>query len=210
MTPRAYHSPKREQAALETRRAIRSAAEELFLRHGYGPTTMKAIALQAGVVERTVFLVFPSKAALLSEIIRVAVRGDDDATAMADRPAWQAMLSAPPEQIIPRYVALNAALMMRTARFLALGEAAATVDPDLEEFRDRGRLATRTDLQAIASSLFRNGVPAGGISEQQAGDTIYALAANEQLFLRLTDDCAWTEQQYAALLERTLNAALGL
>ncbi len=210
MTPRAYHSPKREQAALETRRSIRSAAEQLFLRDGYGPTTIKAIARRAGVVERTVFLVFPSKAALLSEIIRVAVMGDDSATPLADRDAWQAMLSAPAEQVIPHYVALNAALMTRTARFLALGEAAATADPDLEAFRDRGRLATRTDLQAVASSLFRQGALGAGISEQQAGDTIYALAANEQLFLRLTSDCAWTEQQYAALLERTLNAALGL
>ncbi len=141
---------------------------------------------------------------------RVAVRGDDSATPMADRDAWQAMLSAPAEQVIPRFVALNTALMTRTARFLALGEAAATVDADLETFRDRGRVATRTDLQAVASSLFRQGALAAGISEQQAGDTIYALAANEQLFLRLVNDCAWTEQQYAALLERTLNAALGL
>jgi len=74
---RGYRSPKREQAALETRRRIRSTAERLFLRDGYIPTTTRAISREAGVAEMTLFNAFPSKAALLSEIVRVNLRGDD-------------------------------------------------------------------------------------------------------------------------------------
>ena len=75
---RRYHSPKRAQAALERRRRMRAAAERLFMRDGYEPTTVLAgIAAEAGVAEKTLYLAYPSKAALLSEIIRVGVRGGE-------------------------------------------------------------------------------------------------------------------------------------
>jgi hypothetical protein len=75
---RPYHSPKRAAAALKTRQAIRAAAEALFLRDGYTQTTMRAIAQQAGVPEKTMYLAYATKANLLREVIQVAVRGDED------------------------------------------------------------------------------------------------------------------------------------
>jgi len=80
---RPYKSPKREQRAQETRRRIRDAASRLFLRDGYAATTMTAIARAAKVGERTVYLAFPTKPALLGEIITVAVRGGDDDAPLA-------------------------------------------------------------------------------------------------------------------------------
>lgn len=111
-----YRSRKREQASLETRRRIRAVAEALFLRDGYARTTTKAIAREAGVAEMTLFLAFDNKAALLSEIIRTAVRGDDHETPIAGSAGWQAMLAAPPRQILLRFAALNGAIQARTAR----------------------------------------------------------------------------------------------
>jgi AcrR family transcriptional regulator len=104
---RAYRSRKREQASLETRQRIRAVAEALFLRDGYARTTTKAIARDAGVAEMTLFLAFENKAALLSEIIRTAVRGGDHETPMAASAEWQAMLEAPPHQILLRFAQLN-------------------------------------------------------------------------------------------------------
>lgn len=43
------------------RRRIRAAAERLFMRDGYGPTTMLSIAVEAGVAEKTLYLAFSSK-----------------------------------------------------------------------------------------------------------------------------------------------------
>lgn len=206
---RAYSSPKREEAALGTRRAIRAAAEHLFLRDGYARTSMKAIAARAGVSERTMYLVFPKKAVLLSEIIRVAVRGDDAPVGMAERADWQAMLAAPGEELLGRFAVLTAALMSRTARVLALGESAAAADPDLARERDRGHAATRTDLRPVAAALGERGLLRPDLDEAAAVDILFALAADESVYLRLTDACGWSAARYAEFLERALRGALG-
>src|SRR4051794_15938868 len=115
-TRRTYVSPKREAAAARRRQAIRDAAEHLFLRDGYGRTSMKAIAAHAGVSEKTMYLAFVNKAALLRRVIEVAVRGGDEAAGpMANRPEWRALALAPPEEIFERFAALNTKLMSRTA-----------------------------------------------------------------------------------------------
>ena len=44
---------------------------------------------------------------------------------------------------------------------------------------------------------------------QHAADTIYAVATDESVFLRLTRECGWTPVRYADLIARTLKASLG-
>src|SRR5215207_4630667 len=152
---RPYRSPRREAAALQTRRAIRDAAEALFLRDGYVRTTMKAIAAQAGVSEKTMYLTYASKARLLRHVIEVAVRGDEAPATLAQRPEWRAVVHGPPEEVFARFAALNAALMARTAQIIALAQAAATADPELAEVGARARATARADLHALAVELKR-------------------------------------------------------
>ena len=109
---RPYHSPKRAQAALERRRRMRAAAEELFMRDGYEPTTMQRIAAEAGVAERTLYLAYPSKAALLGEIIRVRVRGGEGDQPLTRRAPWVEMLAAASvAEVIARFAGGGAALI---------------------------------------------------------------------------------------------------
>jgi hypothetical protein len=69
-----FVGPGSVRTALETRRRIRLAAQTLLLRDGYVRTSMTAVAAQAGVAEKTVYLAYATKAALLDEIIRTAIR----------------------------------------------------------------------------------------------------------------------------------------
>lgn len=207
---RPYRSPRREAAALQTRRAIRDAAEALFLRDGYARTTMKAIAAQAGVSEKTMYLTYASKAKLLRHVIEVAVRGDEAPATLAERSDWRAIVRAPREEVFARFAALNAALMARTAPIIALAEAAAETEAELAEDRDRAHATARADLRALASELKQRGVLATDISEQDAADTMYALAADVTVYLRLSRDCGWTDTRYAELIARTLQATLGV
>ena len=204
---RRYRSPKRDQASLATRRRIRAAAEELFVRDGYVRTTTKAIARHAGVAEMTLFLAFDTKPALLSEIIRVNVRGDDDDTPVARRAAWQEILSAEPEHILRRFAEFTGDVQARTARILAVAEAAATTDPQLGSRRAEAHAHIRADVQQVADALTRHGHLARDVTPVQAADIIYALAS-ESTYLLLVDERGWSSPQYVEWLSMTLNATL--
>src|SRR5215472_185333 len=90
---RPYRSPLREQAAQRTRTQIRDAAAQLFAEQGYALTTMRQIAENAEVSERTAYLAFPSKLDLFMGVIGVATAGDDQPIPIAQRPEFQAALS---------------------------------------------------------------------------------------------------------------------
>lgn len=205
---RAYDSRKRTAAALENRRRIRAAASALFTENGFDATTMSSIAEAAGVSDRTVYLAFATKAALLNECIRVAVRGDDDETPLHARAIWQASLEGPPEQMLARLAQAVAQLMGRAARLLAVGESVGSDDPLLDEFRKRGRAATRADTLEAAEALKRAGVLRDGISTEQAADIIYAIASSESVYLRLVEHRGWTDEAYATVIGHALAGAL--
>lgn len=60
--------PSREQA-LELGERILRAATELFLSEGYGPTSIEAVALRAGISKRTFYYRFDDKAALFAAVV---------------------------------------------------------------------------------------------------------------------------------------------
>lgn len=67
-----------------TRRRILDAARQLFFRDGYAVTTLKAVAVEAAVAVQTVYAVFGSKAAILSELRAMVVNlPEADATLSA-------------------------------------------------------------------------------------------------------------------------------
>lgn len=205
---RRYESAARTAAAQETRRKIRAAAAEGFVLQGYAATSMKAIAAAAGVSEATVFLAFPTKAALLAECIRVAVRGDDDPTPLLAREWPRVLLEAPPERMLGLLADGSAELLSRTARLLAVGESVGPAEPVLNEVRERGRAATHADLLALARAMTRAGALKHGMSPERAADILYALAASESVYLRLVEHRGWSTAAYARMLERALAGAL--
>jgi AcrR family transcriptional regulator len=205
---RPYRSAKRAQGALQTRQAIREAATTSFLQDGYTRTSMKAIASRAGVSEKTMYLAYATKANLLSHVIQVAVRGDEDPAPLSRRPEWQAVFHGPRDQAFARFATLNAAVMARTAAIIAVGEAAAAGDPELAAYRDQAHEAARADVRALVTALSRAGVLADDTDERVAADTIYVLAADESIYLRLTHECGWTDAQYAELIASILQATL--
>jgi AcrR family transcriptional regulator len=206
---RAYSSPLRDAEAAERREKIRVSAARLFVRNGYLATGMGDIATDAGVSERTVFNAFPSKAALLSECIRVAVRGDAGAVPMLAREHWRAIFDAPAQRMIGLFADASADLYSRAAPLLAVGEAAASADPLLARERDRGHAATLADLREVARAMKRKGALRRGVSAERAAEAMYALAANESVYLRLVAACGWSPSAYARALERALLGAIG-
>src|SRR5687767_7392883 len=111
----------RAERADETRKRLFRAAAELFAARGYHETTVDDIARKAGVAKGTFFVHFPTKDAVIVELVRRQVRVAARARAQAGGPA--AALRAVP-----------LALGVEAAESRALGRAilAATLErPDL-------------------------------------------------------------------------------
>ncbi len=167
---------------------------------------MTKIAAEAGVAEKTVYLAFPTKAHLLSEIIRIGVRGDEGGTPLSQREDWGEMrASRSVDRLLDQAASRNAALMARAARFLALGEASAAIDPQLAELRDRGHQNIRSDMHELATAL---AAIDPRVDPDRLAETLFAFAANESPYLRLTEECGWTEQQYTTAIRAILAALL--
>jgi AcrR family transcriptional regulator len=78
---RAYDNSRREAAARETRRAILTAARDLWLEQGYASTSLAGIAAAAGVSVQTVYAQFQSKRNLLKNVVDVAIVGENGVAA---------------------------------------------------------------------------------------------------------------------------------
>ena len=130
--PRVYRSLRREMQARRTRARIIAAAAQRFLAHGYAGTTMRAVALDAGVALPTVELAFRTKARLLKAVIDVAIAGDDDQVAMLDRQwAKRAESIAGPPDFVAAFARVLAGSAERAAGLAATALEAARADEDI-------------------------------------------------------------------------------
>lgn len=202
--PRSYVSVVRSAAAGRTRSAIRKAAASLFLKRGYGATSMAAVAAAAKVAPKTVYLAYPTKTDLLADIIRTAVGGDDKEVALSQR-AWFRGLHRLSDRRFASVLSENATLIHgRAAAIQAMAEAAADADRRLAGFRDAGRRGRRSDLRALA----RTRLPSGARARlEDLTDRLYVLTS-WQCFMLLTHDCGWSPDRFQAWLREGISAAL--
>lgn len=73
-----YSSPLRAARARQTRLAIIDAALRLFLERGYVESSIRAIAEEAGVSERTVYVAFEDKSSILAAVADHAFYGGSE------------------------------------------------------------------------------------------------------------------------------------
>src|SRR3977135_917951 len=104
---RRYDSPRRREQAAATRAQIREAAQRLFERDGYAATTMAAIAAEAGVALKTVYVAFETKSGVLGVLWRLRRRGDQGELPVPQRRAHLALLEEPDPERQLRLVAGN-------------------------------------------------------------------------------------------------------
>src|SRR6266536_6280883 len=129
---RRYDSPRRREQAAATRRDILEAALRLFERQGYAATTMAAIAAEARVSLKTVYLAFETKSGLLRALWHLLLRGDES-TPVGARPWFQAVLDEPDPTRQLRLNVRNAKLVRaRIGPLLEVIRSAAAHDPDID------------------------------------------------------------------------------
>jgi hypothetical protein len=109
---------------------------------------------------------------------------------------------------VARFAAGGAALMSRAGRVLWLGEANAASDPQLQEARTHGHANIRTDMREFAAALAERQALTPGLNVDRAAAILFATCANETIFMRLVDECGWTPDQYAELIEQIVTRIL--
>src|SRR5919197_4528339 len=110
---RRYHSPRRREQAAATRREILEAAERLFERQGYAATAMGAIASEAGVALKTVYVAFETKSGLLRALWHLRLRGDEADVSVMERSWYRELLDEPDPERQLRLNARNACTVKR-------------------------------------------------------------------------------------------------
>src|SRR5438309_789735 len=151
---RAYNSPRRQEQAASTRSSILEAAQWLFKEQGYAATTMEAIAAEAGVALKTVYVAFATKSGLLRALWHLLLRGDEADVPVQDRRWYLDVIEErdPARQL--RLTARNSrAVKERAAALMGVIRSAATVDPDIDALWTRIQSDFYDNQRSIVKSL---------------------------------------------------------
>src|SRR3954467_14237407 len=104
---RRYDSSRRRAQAAATRADILDAAQRLFEQHGYAATTMEAVAKEAAVSLKTVYVAFETKSGLLRALWNHLLRGGDDEVPVAEQPWYREVMGEPDPERQLRLTARN-------------------------------------------------------------------------------------------------------
>jgi AcrR family transcriptional regulator len=205
---RRYVSPVRDDQARRTRRAVVTAARELFLAQGYAATTIDAIAEAAQVSRRTVFNAAGNKVTLLKLALDWAIAGDDEPVALADRPAVRAIQAEhDPRRAMDRFAEMIVEIAGRVAPISEVLYAAADSDPEAALMLAESAEGRMQGAAAFARHLAGLDGLAAGVTEEQAADLCWALMDGHVYHL-LVAQRGWTPDAVARWLADSLAATL--
>lgn len=206
MSPRRYASPLRQAEAARTRAAILDAAADLFSRDGYAATTMKGIAVAAGVSVQSVHLA-GSKSALLVAAFERARRGDEGGTGPTEAPPIADILDRTDIDEAMRVWLDGVAQAHRRSAGLARAMAiagetdavAAAAMADLDARR-------RRDLRVASTWLVTRGLLGAGDIDEVTDELSYLIGPETYAFF--VTRSGWSDARYRSWLERALRDVL--
>ncbi len=206
MTPRKYESPRRLEQATATRAAIIDAAARLFAERGYGATTMAAIAAEAQVSAKSVY-VLGDKAQLLTLALDRAIAGDDD-TPLLERPQAQAVLTAATARdAVTLGAAMGAPMLLRLYPLYRAFEQAAATDAQIAALWKEYQRRRRHEVLLVVRSVKKESGLRPGLDTERATDVLWALIGWHPVAL-LVEERGWTSGQIQLWIEELLTLIL--
>lgn len=193
---RRYDSPRRRAQAAATREDILDAARRLFEADGYAPTTMAAIAAEAGVALKTVYVVFETKAGLLRALWNHLLRDGRDEVPVAEQPWYRAVLAEPDPERQLRMGAHNSRVVKeRIAGILAVIRGAAPVDPDIGALWGRIQSEFHANLRVVVETVHRKRGLRRGLGVDRATDILWTIV-HPSVWEALVGERGWTPDAY--------------
>jgi AcrR family transcriptional regulator len=193
---RPYHSPRRREQAAATRTAILEAAHRLFARQGYASTTMAAIAAEAQVASKTVYLAFETKSGLLRALWNAQLRGDEVDIPVTEREWYRETLDEPdPERQLLMNARNSRAVRTRVAAVLGVIRSAAPVDEDIAALWQRIQTEFHEAQRAIVESLDAKRALMPGLGVDRAADILWTLN-HPDVWQLLVRERGWTPDEW--------------
>jgi AcrR family transcriptional regulator len=200
---RSYNSSRRREQAAATRRDILGAAQRLFERQGYAATTMAAIAAEAGVALKTVYLAFETKSGVLRALWNQLLRGDEGEAPVAERSWYREVVEEPDPQRQLRLNARNSrAAKTRIAGVLKVIREAAPVEPDTGSLWQRIQTEFHANQRVIVERLAERKALRRGLDVDRATDILWTLN-HPDVWQLLVGARGWTPEQYEQWLGDT-------
>ena len=205
---RRYDTTRRRAQAEATRRDILGAAQRLFEARGYAATTMDAVAAEAGVALKTVYVAFETKAGLLRAVWNHLLRAGADATPVAQQAWYREVLDEPDPERQLRLNARNSCVVKRRiAGVLEVIRGAAAIDPDIGALWARIGQEFHANQRAIVQSVAGKGALRDGLDVERATDILWTLNHPAQWQL-LVEERGWTPEDYERWFADTACAQL--
>ena len=198
---------RRDAQSSATRTEIVEAARRLMLERGYSPTSIGAIAHEAGVSVQTIYNSVGNKASLLSAVIdRTAT--DSDAPDLVPEAMRKRVTGARnATEIIRMLVDWLIEVNERTAKVYRVISQAAAVDADVAELEQRRATQRLHHFGEAASALRERHGLRSGLSDYEAAAAIWAIG-HPQVYQALVADLGWSTEAYREWLDKTLIGAL--
>ncbi len=193
---RRYDSPRRREQAAATRRDILDAAQRLFERDGYAATTMAAIADEAQVALKTVYIAFETKSGVLRALWNLRLRNNRDELPVSEQPRYREVLEDPnPEQQLRLNARNSREGKLRIGALAEVIRSAAPLDPDIGALWERINREYHANQRVIVESLDRKSALKPGLTIDRATDILWTLNHPNTWQLLVTQR-GWTPEQY--------------
>jgi AcrR family transcriptional regulator len=205
---RSYDSPRRREQAAVTRREILDAAQRLFERDGYAPTTMAGIAKEARVALKTVYIAFETKSGLLRALWHLLLRGDEDDVPVPQRAWYLEVLEEPdPERALRLGARGSTVVKRRIGAILEVIRGGAATDPDVAALWARIQSELYDNQRAIVERIAERGGLRDGLDVDRAADILWTLI-HPSIWQCLVVERGWTPEQHEEWLAETSCAQL--
>jgi AcrR family transcriptional regulator len=193
---RPYESPRRREQAAATRLEILEAAQRLFERHGYAATTMAAVAAEARVALKTVYIAFETKSGVLRALWNLRLRGGREDVPVAEQQWYRAVLEEPDPERQLRVNAHNSAHgKVRIGGLLEVIRSAAPIDPDIAALWSRIQTEYRDNQRAIVQSINNKAALNQSLDVERAADILWTIN-HPNTWQLLVRQRGWTTDQY--------------
>src|SRR3954449_7543540 len=205
---RPYHSRLRADQARATRRAVVSAARDLFVELGWSRTTIDLVAARAGVSRKTVFTAVGGKAALGKLALDWALVGDDAPVPLSGRQVIVELEQlTEPRELIARWAQFVAELEERAAPLAHVLAVAADADPEAADVHAASERSRLGGAEFLVRRLTETGGLRPGLTIERAVAAALVLM-DPAVHRTLVSEHGWTRSDYADWMARAAVAEL--